>query len=137
MFILGDSTVVAMFWFFTVCRNRHVGSCKKPRRERSEEILQKDLPDGLTWILCFATSKGSPAARRGCRIGVGWEIIMFSTPAFRRMLLVGVGCAQQVVGIDATILSSGCSRRLASNQTSKAFSHLSWNSQANLHCRRW
>ena len=33
----------------------------------------------------------------------GWDVILFPTPAFRRMLLVGFGCAvaQQAVGIDA------------------------------------
>eukprot|EP00541_Cyclophora_tenuis_P018299 CAMPEP_0116549854 /NCGR_PEP_ID=MMETSP0397-20121206/5107_1 /TAXON_ID=216820 /ORGANISM="Cyclophora tenuis, Strain ECT3854" /LENGTH=125 /DNA_ID=CAMNT_0004074629 /DNA_START=79 /DNA_END=453 /DNA_ORIENTATION=- len=34
---------------------------------------------------------------------VGWDMIFFPTPAFRRMLLVGLGVAiaQQAVGIDA------------------------------------
>lgn len=34
---------------------------------------------------------------------VGWQVIMFPTPAIRRMLIVGVGTAisQQAVGIDA------------------------------------
>jgi MFS family permease len=40
------------------------------------------------------------------RIGeqaVGWQMIMFPTPAIRRMLIVGIGTAisQQAVGIDA------------------------------------
>lgn len=34
---------------------------------------------------------------------IGWDMVLFPTPAFRRMLLVGVGMAiaQQAVGIDA------------------------------------
>jgi len=34
---------------------------------------------------------------------VGWDMILFPSPAFKRMLLVGIGTAvaQQVVGIDA------------------------------------
>lgn len=34
---------------------------------------------------------------------VGWDMVLFPTPAFRRMLLVGIGIAiaQQAVGIDA------------------------------------
>ena len=34
---------------------------------------------------------------------VGWDAIFFPTPAFKRMLIVGIGTAisQQVVGIDA------------------------------------
>jgi len=33
----------------------------------------------------------------------GWDVILFPTPAFRRMLFLGIGCAiaQQAVGIDA------------------------------------
>jgi len=34
---------------------------------------------------------------------IGWDVILFPTPAFRRMLVVGIGTAiaQQAVGIDA------------------------------------
>ena len=53
---------------------------------------------------------------------VGWDMILFPTPAFRRMLLLGIGMAvaQQAVGIDAIqyflvyiLRESGIDNRLA------------------------
>lgn len=47
--------------------------------------------------------KESLARERAAEDAVGWNALIFPTPAFRRMLLVGVGTAvsQQLVGIDA------------------------------------
>jgi MFS family permease len=76
---------------------------QKNREEEAKEILQKIYPDGYNVDPVISDIKEALEREQAAENGVGWEVIMFPTPAFRRMLVVGVGTAvaQQAVGIDA------------------------------------
>jgi MFS family permease len=104
MFILGAILPVVMIVLvLTVMPESPRWLVQKNREEEAKAILQKIYPDGYNVDLVISDIKEALEREEAAEIGVGWEIIMFPTPAFRRMLLVGVGTAvaQQAVGIDA------------------------------------
>jgi MFS family permease len=104
MFILGAILPVVMIVLvLTVMPESPRWLVQKKREEEAKEILQKIYPDGYNVDPVICDIKEALEREEAAEIGVGWEIIMFPTPAFRRMLLVGVGTAvaQQAVGIDA------------------------------------
>lgn len=104
MFILGAILPVVMIVLvLTVMPESPRWLVQKNRYEEAKEILQNIYPDGYNVDPVICDIKEALEREETAEMGVGWEIIMFPTPAFRRMLLVGVGTAiaQQAVGIDA------------------------------------
>jgi len=75
------------------------------RNEEACEVLKKVYPDGHDVGVIVTEIKDSIEKERIAEHAVGWSIIMFPTPAFKRILMVGIGIsvAQQAVGIDAII----------------------------------
>eukprot|EP00553_Chaetoceros_curvisetus_P001551 CAMPEP_0204628212 /NCGR_PEP_ID=MMETSP0717-20131115/15277_1 /ASSEMBLY_ACC=CAM_ASM_000666 /TAXON_ID=230516 /ORGANISM="Chaetoceros curvisetus" /LENGTH=304 /DNA_ID=CAMNT_0051644723 /DNA_START=156 /DNA_END=1073 /DNA_ORIENTATION=- len=75
----------------------------KNRLEEAKEILQRVYPPGYNVDAVVQDIRDSLEREEAAERAMGWDIIFFPSPAFRRMLLVGLGSAvaQQVVGIDA------------------------------------
>lgn len=75
------------------------------RDEEACEVLKKVYPDGYDVDLIVTEIKDSIEKERIAEHSVGWGIILFPTPAFKRLLMVGIGIsiAQQAVGIDAIL----------------------------------
>lgn len=73
------------------------------RDTEAREILLRIYPDGYNVEPVISDIKEALEREKAAEHAVGWKVIFFPTPAFRRMLLVGVGMAvaQQAVGIDA------------------------------------
>lgn len=104
MFLSGTIMPVAMIVLvFTVMPESPRWLVSKDRPEEAREILQKVYPQG--WNVDHLIEEIQEALEREkvAEHAVGWEVIFNPTPAFRRMLLVGIGIAvaQQAVGIDA------------------------------------
>jgi MFS family permease len=72
------------------------------RGEEACEVLKKVYPDGYDVGVIVNEIKDSIEKES---IAEGWDIIFFPSPAFKRILLVGIGIsiAQQAVGIDAIL----------------------------------
>jgi sugar porter (SP) family MFS transporter len=75
------------------------------RGEDAREVLKKVYPDGYDVGVIVTEIKDSIEKERIAEHAVGWGVILFPSPAFKRILLVGIGIsvAQQAVGIDAII----------------------------------
>lgn len=75
----------------------------KQREEEARAVLEKVYPEGYNVDAVIDDIKEAIQRETAAENGVGWGVIFRPTPAFRRMLLVGVGMAiaQQSVGIDA------------------------------------
>lgn len=73
------------------------------REDKAYPILQKIYGDGFDVQPIIDNIKDNILKEQEAEHAVGWDVILFPTPAFRRMLIVGLGTAvaQQVVGIDA------------------------------------
>jgi len=69
------------------------------------EVLKKVYPDGYDVDVIVTEIKESIEKERIAEHAVGWGVILFPSPAFKRILMVGMGIsiAQQAVGIDAII----------------------------------
>ncbi|KAL3917992.1 MAG: hypothetical protein SGILL_004453 [Bacillariaceae sp.] len=67
------------------------------------EILRRIYPEGFDVEPVAQDIKEALERERIAENNLGWNMILFPTPAIRRMLVVGVGTAvaQQAVGIDA------------------------------------
>lgn len=104
MFVLGAILPVVMIVLvLTVMPESPRWLVQKNRDEEAKEILQKIYPDGYNVDPVITDIKEALEREEAAENAVGWGVIMSPTPAFRRMLLVGVGTAvaQQAVGIDA------------------------------------
>jgi sugar porter (SP) family MFS transporter len=75
------------------------------RGEEAREVLKKVYPDGYDVGDIVTEIQDSIEKERIAEHAVGWGIIFFPSPAFKRILSVGIGIsvAQQAVGIDAII----------------------------------
>ena len=75
----------------------------KGQDEEAKEVLRKVYPEGFNIDPVVQDIKEALERERIAEQAVGWNMILFPTPAVKRMLLVGVGTAiaQQAVGIDA------------------------------------
>lgn len=75
----------------------------KGRDEEAKLVLEKIYPVGCDIDTVVKEIRDAIKMEMDAEQAVGWDMIFYPTPAFRRMLLVGVGSAiaQQLVGIDA------------------------------------
>eukprot|EP00581_Thalassiosira_minuscula_P018509 CAMPEP_0183730760 /NCGR_PEP_ID=MMETSP0737-20130205/33625_1 /TAXON_ID=385413 /ORGANISM="Thalassiosira miniscula, Strain CCMP1093" /LENGTH=614 /DNA_ID=CAMNT_0025963341 /DNA_START=151 /DNA_END=1995 /DNA_ORIENTATION=- len=75
----------------------------KGRDAEAAEVLKMLYPDGYDVGVIVHEIKEGIEKESIAEHAVGWDVILFPSPAFKRMLLVGVGTAiaQQAVGIDA------------------------------------
>jgi len=73
------------------------------RPEEAREVLTKIYPDGYNIEPILQDIHESLERDSAAENGLGWYIIFHPSPAFQRMLMVGIGTAvaQQAVGIDA------------------------------------
>lgn len=69
----------------------------------AERVLSLVYPEGYNTSLVVNDIKDAISREQAAEQAVGWDVIFHPSPAFRRMLFVGVGSAiaQQIVGIDA------------------------------------
>ena len=75
----------------------------KGQEEKAKTVLQKLYPPNYNVDQIIFEIKESIEREVAAERVTGWDMILFPTPAFRRMLLVGIGAtvAQQAVGVDA------------------------------------
>mmetsp|Transcript_38687 Transcript_38687/g.116205 ORF Transcript_38687/g.116205 Transcript_38687/m.116205 type:complete len:570 (-) Transcript_38687:451-2160(-) len=75
----------------------------KNRTAEAREVLEKTYPPRYNVDAVVYEINESVQREYAAEHATGWDMILFPTPAFRRMLLVGIGTAvaQQVTGIDA------------------------------------
>ena len=75
----------------------------KERDEDAKAVLQRVYPENFPVDEIVGDIKEALDRERLAEENVGWSIILKPTPAFRRMLIVGLGTAvaQQAIGIDA------------------------------------
>jgi len=75
----------------------------KYRYDEARSVLAQIYPSGYNVDLVLDDIKESLERERRAENSLGWGAIFCPTPAFRRMLLVGLGnaMAQQIVGVDA------------------------------------
>ena len=75
----------------------------KGQEEKAKTVLQKLYPPNYNVDQIIFEIKESIEREVTAERVTGWDMILFPTPAFRRMLLVGIGAtvAQQAVGVDA------------------------------------
>lgn len=73
------------------------------REDEAADVLKEVYPAGYDVGVIVDEMRDTLEMERAAEQSSGWNVILFPTPAFRRMLLVGVGVAiaQQAVGIDA------------------------------------
>jgi Sugar (and other) transporter len=77
--------------------------CLKYRYDEARSILSTIYPPGFNVDLIVDDIKESLERERIAEETLGWATIFHPTPAFRRMLVVGIfmAASQQMVGIDA------------------------------------
>lgn len=75
----------------------------KGRDSEARQILAKVYPPGFDVELVVNDIKEAIEREETAEHATGWGVLFAPTPAFRRMLLVGIGTAiaQQAVGVDA------------------------------------
>jgi MFS family permease len=75
----------------------------KNREAEAVSVLKMVYPDGYDVNVIVSEIREGMEKEAIAEHAVGWDVILFPTPAFKRMLMVGVGTAvaQQAVGIDA------------------------------------
>ena len=75
----------------------------KNRESDAAQVLKMVYPDGYDISVVVREISQGLEKEAIAEHAVGWDVILFPTPAFKRMLMVGVGTAiaQQAVGIDA------------------------------------
>lgn len=73
------------------------------RDEDAKFVLEKVYPPGHNISEIIDDIKESIQREEEAEKSVGWDVVLHPSPAFKRMLIVGVGTAiaQQLVGIDA------------------------------------
>ena len=75
----------------------------KNREAEAQEVLKLVYPDGYDVGVIVSEIREGMEKEAIAEHAVGWDVILFPSPAFKRMLMVGIGTAvaQQAVGIDA------------------------------------
>jgi len=75
----------------------------KGKEDKAKSVLQKLYPPNYNVDQIIYEIKESIEREVSAEKAMGWDMILFPTPAFRRMLFVGIGAAvaQQAVGVDA------------------------------------
>ena len=75
----------------------------KGKEDKAKCVLQKLYPPNYNVDQIIYEIKESIECEVSAEKAMGWDMILFPTPAFRRMLFVGIGAAvaQQAVGVDA------------------------------------
>lgn len=75
----------------------------KYRYDDAKSVLSQIYPPGYNVDLVIDDMKESLERERLAEKSLGWQAVFCPTPAFRRMLLVGLGTAmgQQICGVDA------------------------------------
>jgi sugar porter (SP) family MFS transporter len=104
MFLSGAiMPVVMIVLVFTIMPESPRWLVSKNRPEEAREILQKVYPQGWNVDLIIDDINEALEREQAAERAVGWKVLLNPTPAFRRMLFVGIGTAvaQQAVGIDA------------------------------------
>ena len=73
------------------------------KEEEAKEVLKKVYPEGFDVEPVVKNIKEALERERIAEQAIGWNVILFPTPAIRRMLIVGIltAVSQQAVGIDA------------------------------------
>lgn len=73
------------------------------RNQEAKLVLEKVYPAGSDIDAVMKNIKLAIKREIAAEKAVGWDMIFFPSPAFRRMIIVGIGSAvaQQLVGIDA------------------------------------
>ncbi|KAI2511854.1 major facilitator superfamily-like protein [Fragilaria crotonensis] len=73
------------------------------KEDKAVQVLQKVYGDGYDVTPILLDMKEAIEREAVAGKTMGWDVILFPTPSFRRMLVVGIGIAvaQQAVGIDA------------------------------------
>ncbi len=76
---------------------------KEGQESKAKEVLSKVYPTGYDVSKVVGEIQDAIIREEEAESAVGWEVILSPSPAFKRMLFVGIGSAvaQQVVGIDA------------------------------------
>lgn len=76
---------------------------KEGREEEAKEVLNLIYPPMYNTSAVVEEIKDAIAREKEADSAVGWNALLSPSPAFKRMLLVGIGTAiaQQLVGIDA------------------------------------
>jgi MFS family permease len=104
MFLLGTILPCVMIYVATkVMPETPRWYCLKDRYDEARKVLYDIYPPGFNVDLVIEDIKESLERERLAEKTLGWSVIFHPTPAFRRMLVVGIGIlvAQQAVGIDA------------------------------------
>jgi MFS family permease len=104
MFLFGAILpMVMIFLVLTIMPESPRWLVSKGRADDAKMVLSQIYPEGFNVDIVIDDISDALAREKTAEQAVGWSVIYNPTPAFRRMLMVGVGTAvaQQAVGIDA------------------------------------
>mmetsp|Transcript_9915 Transcript_9915/g.20844 ORF Transcript_9915/g.20844 Transcript_9915/m.20844 type:complete len:627 (-) Transcript_9915:159-2039(-) len=104
MFALGAILPTCVIYFSTfVMPESPRWLVSKNRESEAQEVLKMVYPDGYDVGVIVQEIREGIEKESIAEHAIGWDVILFPSPAFKRMLMVGVGTAiaQQAVGIDA------------------------------------